>query len=113
MRPEVGGRFEKDIVCTCEIGKPSIYTFLDDSNHILRYNYESSIMTKDSIIDMEAALVQDYIRLRAYAKSEYPANIYENIIFIDNYPSHELHRGGHIRFNLVISCLCKFCFLSR
>ena len=28
--------FQKDMVCTCDIGKPTIYTFLDASNRILR-----------------------------------------------------------------------------
>jgi hypothetical protein len=64
--------FQKDIVCTCDIGKPTIYTFLDTSNRIIRDKYESSSMTKESIIDIAAALIQDDIRSASYVNSEYP-----------------------------------------
>ena len=38
--------FGKDIVTTHDIGKPTIYTFLDESNRILRENYQKGNMDK-------------------------------------------------------------------
>ena len=61
------------MIITKQIGKETIFKFLDAGNNILRDNFENSCCTKDSIIDMAFAIPQDAIRSQPYDMSSYPS----------------------------------------
>ena len=57
---------------TCENGKDTIYTFLDEANRILRNNYKATGRTPEDIVDMAATLIEDQIRSIIYDDSHFP-----------------------------------------
>ena len=48
--------YGKDMIITSQLGKETIYTFLDAGNSILRASYEDSGLFKESIVDMAAMI---------------------------------------------------------
>ena len=59
-------QYGKDMIITSQLGKETIYTFLDAGNSILRASYEDSGLSKESIVDMAAMIIEDDIRSANY-----------------------------------------------
>lgn len=47
LRQKLEGYYGKVIIRTQDTEKPTIYTSLDESNHILRENYKNETITED------------------------------------------------------------------
>lgn len=72
LKIKLQDHYGKDMIITSQPGRESIYTFLDSDNSILRASYLDSGLTKESIIDMAAMIIEDDIRSATYDMSKYP-----------------------------------------
>lgn len=72
LKNKLREHYGKDMVITSQPGKETTYTFLDAGNSILRSSYEDSGLSKESIIDMAAMIIEDEIRSADYEVSKYP-----------------------------------------
>ena len=56
--------YGEKLIVSNENGTGTIYTFIDKANSILRYNYNGTGMSAETIINMVGTLVEDEIRIQ-------------------------------------------------
>ena len=72
LKRKLTEHYGDSLIVTCENGKDTIYTFLDEANRILRNNYKATGRTPEDIVDMAATLIEDQIRSIIYDDSHFP-----------------------------------------
>ncbi|XP_064120382.1 uncharacterized protein LOC135225033 [Macrobrachium nipponense] len=72
LKSKLQDRYKDEMNITCEQGKETIYTFLNESNNILRQHYSNTGLTPEESVDMAGVLIEDEIRTTIYDKSQYP-----------------------------------------
>ncbi|MES9880176.1 MAG: hypothetical protein ABW185_04765 [Sedimenticola sp.] len=65
-------RYNEHMVITTEQGKNTLYTFLNESNKILRDHYKATGITPEEIVDMAGTLIDDEIRSSVNNVHHYP-----------------------------------------
>ena len=73
LKQKLIDHYGDELVITDDLGKQTIYTFLDTSKRILRQSHRDSGLSKEDIIDMCAMIISDEINCKIYDLSNYPS----------------------------------------